>query len=595
MIAFRSLQWRLVLFIFIIAICIVLTIGIILSEKIDEFYYNQFIEDLKGGISKYIVNISDDVTLDELYDRFQNNYLNALRLASENKSFTIIHGATNHILSNDINFLQGDDTEFLNEVLSSRNYVLALAEKKGDEKITRSINGRDYYDYAVLSKGYVFYFRYYKDEWILMINELTRILVSTLIVSLAISLLLGILLSKYITQPINSIMRKAESIAYGNFGRLLPVISNDEIGRLTNVFNDMSSSLKEKLDTIASEKNKVETILNFMSEGVIAYDMEGKILHINPAAKEIINNQNSYINIKSLIKYFDIGLTIEDITDEKSINYEKNVHIDDKTYRMYFVVFKNEYKLPEGIIVVLVDLTKQTMLDDMRKDFVANVSHELKTPLSSIKMYTETLLAGVDDKEIESRYLNVINSEADRMTRLVRDLLLLSRFDNKKLTLEISKVNILKLIDSCVGQLKPEADKKEHEIEVNVSSDLPFIEGDYYRLEQVMINVLSNAVKYTPQKGKILVYSKEIGENVLIKVTDNGIGIPKKDLPRIFERFHRVDKARSRDQGGTGLGLSIAKEIIDAHYGEIEIVSIVNKGTEVRIALPIYKKSGDMD
>ncbi|HBN84552.1 MAG TPA: hypothetical protein DDZ89_11975 [Clostridiales bacterium] len=593
--SFHSIQWRLVIFIFIIAICIILTVGVILDDKIDDFYYTQFVQDLEEGFSVHIVNLSDSISLEELYDRFTDTYIHALRLYSENKSFTIVDVQTNQIRSNDIHYLEGGETEFIHDLFLSGNFLAAMAGKKGDEKATRSIIGREYYDYAVNSKGTVYYFRYYKDEWKLMINELTGILLSTLVISLAISMVLGFLLAKYITRPINSIMRKAESIAYGNFGRQLPVTSNDEIGRLTHVFNDMSASLKEKLDDIASEKNKVETILNFMSEGVIAYDMEGNILHVNPAAKKIVCDEKNCSNINSLIRFLNIDLKAEDIIQENEINYEENIHIDERTYRLYCVVFKNEYKVPEGIIVVLVDLTKQTMLDEMRKEFVANVSHELKTPLSSIKMYAETLLSGVDDPGLTQRYLQVIDGEADRMTRMVKDLLLLSRFDNKKLTLEISKVNMLKLIDDCMEQLKSEADKKNQTIELNISDDLPFIEGDVYRLEQVLVNIVNNAIKYTPQDGKILIYSKALEDNILVKVTDNGIGIPKNDLPLIFERFHRVDKARSRDMGGTGLGLSIAKEIIDAHSGKIEIASVLNKGTEVRITLPIKRRDGEVE
>lgn len=593
--SFHSIQWRLVIFIFIIAICIILTVGVILNDKIDDLYYTQFVQDLEEGFAVHIVNLSDSISLEELYDRFIDTYIHALRLYSENKSFTIVDNQTNQIRSNDIHYLEGGDTEFLHDLFLSGNFLAAMAGKKGDEKATRMDNGKEYYDYAVKSKGIVYYFRYYKDEWKLMINDLTGILISTLVISLIISMILGFFLAKYITRPINSIMRKAESIAYGNFGRQLPVTSSDEIGRLTHVFNDMSASLKEKLDTIASEKNKVETILNFMSEGVIAYDMQGNILHVNPSAKKIVCSEENCSSLGALIQFLDIDLKTEDVLNENKINYEKNIHIDERTYRLYCVVFKNEYKIPEGIIVVLVDLTKQTMLDEMRKEFVANVSHELKTPLSSVKMYAETLLSGVDDPRIIQKYIQVIDSEADRMTRMVKDLLLLSRFDNKKLTLEISKVNLLKLIADCIEQLKPESDKKDQTIEMNTSDDLPFIEGDVYRLEQVLVNIVSNAIKYTSQGGKILIYSRALEDCIIVKVTDNGIGIPKNDLPMIFERFHRVDKARSRDLGGTGLGLAITKEIVEAHHGKIEIASVLNKGTEVRITLPIKRRDGDLE
>lgn len=591
--AFHSIQWRLIIFIFIIAICIILTVGVILNEKIDDFYYRQFVEDLEEGFSLHIVNLSDTITLDELYDRFTDTYIHALRLYSENKSFTIVDHLTNQIRSNDIHYLEGGETEFIHDLFLSGNFLAAMAGKKGGEKVTRSYNGREYYDYAFNSKGVVYYFRYYKDEWKLMINDLTDILLSTLVFSLVISMVLGFFMAQYITRPINSIMRKAESIAYGNFGRQLPVTSNDEIGRLTHVFNDMSASLKEKLDTIASEKSKVETILNFMSEGVIAYDMNGNILHINPAAKKIVCSEENCSNLGALIQFLNIDLKTEDVLNEKENKYENNIHLDERTYRLYCAVFKNEYKIPEGIIVVLVDLTKQNMLDEMRKEFVANVSHELKTPLSSIKMCAETLLSGVDDPISMEKYLHMIDGEADRMTRMVKDLLLLSRFDNKKMTLEISKVNILKLIDDSIQQLKPEIDKKNQTVEMSTFDDLPFIEGDGYRLEQVLVNIIGNAVKYTSHGGKIMIRSEALEDSIILKVIDNGIGIPKKDLPLIFERFHRVDKARSRDMGGTGLGLSISKEIVEAHKGKIEISSVLNQGTEVRITLPIKRSDGD--
>jgi two-component system sensor histidine kinase VicK len=593
--AFHSIQWRLVVFIFIIAICIILTIGVILNNRIDDFYYTQFVEDIEEGFSEHLVNLSDSITLDELYDRFNDTYIHALRLYNENKSFTLVDVKTNRVRSNDPHFLQIDETEFINSLFLSDNFMAAMAGENGNKKLTGSDNNREFYDYAINRRGVVYYFRYYKDEWKLMINDLTGILVSTLVVSLAVSLLLGFLLAKYITRPINSIMRKAESIAYGNFGRQLPVASNDEIGRLTHVFNDMSASLKEKLDTIAREKNKVETIFNFMSEGVLAFDMEGQIMHVNPAAREIICDEKYCCNLKALIDFLEISIKPEDILNETVTNYEKNVHIDDKTYRLNFVVFKNEYKNPEGIIVVLVDLTKQTMLDEMRKEFVANVSHELKTPLSSVKMYTETLLAGVDDPALTEKYLRVIDNEADRMTRMVKDLLLLSRFDYKKLTLDYAKVNLIKLINDCVEHLRQEAIKKGLTIEADSSPDLPFIEGDPFRLEQVLVNIIGNAVKYTPSGGYVKVITRALENDVMIKVIDNGIGIPKKDLPRVFDRFHRVDKARSRDLGGSGLGLSIAKEIVDAHGGKIDISSVVNKGTEVRIILPIERSEGEKE
>ena len=226
----------------------------------------------------------------------------------------------------------------------------------------------------------------------------------------------------------------------------------------------------------------------------------------------------------------------------------------------------------------------------MRKEFVANVSHELRTPLTSIKSYTETLLDGdIDDRELSVKFLKVINSEADRMTRLVKDLLQLSRLDNKQMKWNMKEISIVNLVKYTVNKMQIEAKNKGHTLVCHVIGDIPDIIGDKDRLEQVIVNIISNAIKYTQEDGNISVYIGKNYSEVYVKVTDNGVGIPEEDLPRIFERFYRVDKARSREMGGTGLGLSIAREIVEAHGGNISINSEYGKGTEVLIKIPFVK------
>jgi len=238
--------------------------------------------------------------------------------------------------------------------------------------------------------------------------------------------------------------------------------------------------------------------------------------------------------------------------------------------------------------MILQDITKQQKLDDMRKEFVANVSHELRTPLTSVKSYSETLLDGaMEDPQICKEFLSVINSEADRMTRLVKDLLQLSKQDNRQMQYNMQEIDFVELVKNCAERIKLSAQEKSQVIETFVIGQVPPIMADRDRLEQLMINIIGNAIKYTPDEGKITIYIGIMYNQVYVKVVDTGIGIPEKDLERIFERFYRVDKARSRQMGGTGLGLSIAKEIVEAHGGTITAASEIDKGTEITVKLPV--------
>ncbi len=383
-------------------------------------------------------------------------------------------------------------------------------------------------------------------------------------------------------------MHKAEKVAEGDFGEQLTVKSEDEIGNLTRTFNYMASELKKTLSEISSEKNKVETILNYMADGVIAFDLNGMVIHANPAVKKLLGDDVVNKPFKEFAIKVGLDVRIEDIVYfEESPVRESDTIINDMYVKVYFAVFTDTNKKPEGIIVVLHDVTEQQKLDSMRREFVANVSHELRTPITSIKSYTETLLDGaMEDPETSKRFLSVIDSEADRMTRLVKDLLQLSRLDNQQMNWKMEKVFLDTIVKTIVERMQIEAQRKHQKLESYVIGDIPAINADKDRLEQVIVNLISNAIKYTPEHGEITVYVGIIYNDIYVKVTDTGIGIPKESLPRVFERFYRVDKARSRDMGGTGLGLSIAKEIVQAHGGTISISSEMGKGTEVTVKLP---------
>ncbi len=592
----KSLQWRLV-FIFITMIIVLMSVVyVILNRQVESWYYDRFKSSIERGLRQEW-DISENPTQEELLDYLkEQNYAKVLFLISDEKPYTIYNYVTHEVIyTSDIRYDITDEQQksrLRSEIESSPNTIAARVNQIdgiGGEKNLVRLNDTAFFDFAVRKGDFILYFRNYRDEWLSIIRNFNDIIISSVFFASIASLIIGYMLSKTITVPIENLMRKAERIASGNFDQMLPVKSEDEIGKLTRTFNYMASELKKTLTEISSEKSKIETILNCMTDGVIAFDISGKIIHINPAAKRILGQKEYSKSFNEFSKEYRLGVLLEDFLYlDSATGKECDISVDDKYLRVYFEVFTDENKKPEGIIVVIHDITEQERLDKMRREFVANVSHELRTPLTSIKSYSETLLDGaLDDRETAENFLKVIDSEAERMTRLVKDLLQLSSLDNKQLTWDIRQFSFVELVKGCIEKMKFEALNKSQELECYVIGELPVIKADRDKIEQVVLNILSNAIKYTPEKGKITVYMGRIYREVYVKVVDTGIGIPKEDISRICERFYRVDKARSREMGGTGLGLSIVKEIVEAHGGSILINSELGKGTEVTVKLPI--------
>ena len=338
------------------------------------------------------------------------------------------------------------------------------------------------------------------------------------------------------------------------------------------------------------KKNEFETILLHMTDGVIAFDMNGEIIHINPAAKTLLGLTDKEDTFEKMFKKLNIDVNLEKIIYlENWTSSEQKVEVGNKAVNLFFAPFQDENDKPTGVMVVIQDITEHVKLDNMRREFVADVSHELKTPITSIMGYADTLLEEEYDRETQSKFLSVIASEARRMAKLVTDLLTLSRYDNNKIKKEVTQFDLGDLTKECQEKLKFEIEKKHHNVECFVTANVPPVQADKDGIERVILNIISNAIKYTPENGTIKVYVGFVYNDAYIKIIDNGIGIPEKDLSRIFERFYRVDKARSREFGGTGLGLSIAQEILTKNNGSIDIKSEVGKGTEVVIRIPVIK------
>lgn len=400
-------------------------------------------------------------------------------------------------------------------------------------------------------------------------------------------ILVGIFVSKVIIAPISSLIKSAEQatkterVKYLGDGK-----RKNEINDLVSAFDNMNNELKENLNEATRQKKQMETILLHMTDGIIAFNIEGDIIHINPAAKTFLNVDKESTFDEIFDKY-NVDINLEKIIYlENWTSSEQKINVEDRTINLFFAPYKNENDRPAGVIVVIQDITEHVRLDSMRKRFVADVSHELKTPITSIMGYADTLLENEIDREISNKFLERISTEAQRMANLVSDLLTLSRYDTSKAIAEKTEFDLGELVKYTFEGLDLEMKKKSQSGECFVTSDVPLVYADKSGIERVVLNILTNAIKYTPENGNVKVYVGCVYNDAYIKIIDTGIGIPKDDLDKIFERFYRVDKARTREMGGTGLGLSIAKEILDRNGGMIDIKSEVGKGTEVVIRIP---------
>ncbi len=592
---FRSIQWKIVIIYFLLVFLAMEIIGLYIINELEQYHKNNLTKSLDETANFLEFQIEEKSLMEapDIQKIVERWFLGSLE--SQIREVYILNAERDVIAST----VKEAVNRPVGEVLNFDPPCVLLASftgKKGTD-IVENDRGEAYLmDYAFPiqnSSGKVekiIYLRAKMEQINDTLSEAKNILTYATLIALIITVFLGSLLARSITSPIKEVTSKAKRMAEGDFDHRLGVKSNDEIGQLTQMFNYMAGQLKDTLGEIASEKGKMEAILTYLTDGVIAVNDRGDIIHANPSALRFLGIENENlldIKLDQLFSRTGIDMAFEDLKAYEAIK-DKIVQVKDVVIRVEVAPFKNEEKEIMGYIIVFQDITEQHKLETMQKEFVANVSHELRTPLTSIRSYIETLLEGVpeEEKELSRDFLRVINSEAVRMTRLVKDLLQLSKLDYQQTEWNESRFDLEEMVEQVVKKLEITAKEKNQTIAIEKLSPLPVFIGDKDRIEQVILNILSNAIKYTPDNGSIKVVMDYVGGNIRIIVEDNGIGIPEDDLPRIFERFYRVDKARSRELGGTGLGLSIAKQIIEAHNGNISISSVQGEGTTVTIQFP---------
>lgn len=579
-----SVQWKIVAMFLLVVLSIIMVFGIVMKDKISEFYLNRFQEEISLAFSSELTEqlLEAEKTEQSLENvkTLLNTYSGRIGINS-NRNYYILD-------INNAESLYNSDNSLV-PIQKTENIISAMSGKIGNK-----VNSDDeFMDFAFPTQKYIIYVRDSKTE-VLDISQSMMILVTqALFIGILIAICLGYLMSKTITRPIKNITKKAEALAKGRFDTKIDVNSRDEIGKLAKAFNYMSAVIKSSMEEIDQEKIKLETVLRNMNDGVIAFDINQHIMFINPEAKSMLKISDDEVNDIVFDEYFnkyDVAICLAEILYLD--NYEtvsKNIDVNGQYFKAYFASFKVDDEKTDGVVVVIQDVTESERLEISRREFVANVSHELRTPLTTIKTYAETLSDSSENPD-ERKFLNVIIREVDRMTRIVKELLTLSSFDSNKLTIMKTEFALENLVSDVVTKMKFQAENDKLTLSYAPLVKCPTICADIDRIEQVITNIISNSIKYTAEGGKIEVFTGYIYNEAYIKIKDNGVGIPEKDLPRIFERFYRVDKARSREKGGTGLGLAIAYEIIKLHGGNIVINSTYGEGTEVIIKLPVTVK-----
>ena len=590
---FRSLHMKLMLILLLLITSLMAVVGAFLTTSVSSFYIDTFYQQMNDvfgeGNGDFMATLRSNAALPDGAEQIRllvDARAGELGIDYRTRNYFVLDGETGEFLagSTDAAELPREQTANL---LTARN---AVAQGDGTLVGDESDITAGFMDVAIPilagDNTFIIYMLDNKDTVSGLNSQLFLIIMQALIIGLLISVLLSFLLSKTMVGPIEKLTASVEKVAAGDFDSKLPVESTDEIGILTGTFNEMAGILESTLAAVENERNKLDTLFLHMTDGVVAFDHQGTLIHCNPAATAML--QRTVPADSTYDQLFGSVYPFQEMLALQRPNYaEGEMVVGDRTLELYLAPFSDQAS--GGVLIVLHDITEQHRNEERRKEFVANVSHELRTPLTNVRSYAETLRDSGGDipRETEDNFLDIIINETDRMTHIVQDLLTLSRLDSGNTELVLSRFPFAEAIETVARANALEAKRHGHELTCGPLEDLPLIVGDRSRLEQVMTNILGNAIKYTPDGGHIRISAGSTDSEVWMEVCDDGIGIPEKDQDRIFDRFYRVDKARSRESGGTGLGLSIAKEIVQRHHGNIALAPHQGPGTTVRLTLPI--------
>ncbi len=574
----------LLIFSLMAVVCAFLIRGVV-GFYLGEFYQNmqdvfsvqEFADDLRDAADEEGASRIDDIL---------SGWSGLLGIDGVNRNYYVLDGKNAQVLGG------SDGTT---EIAVTPNVLTALNGREG----YASNSSASYMDVALPISGdmgeYIIYIRDNKQTVHDLNTELFTIIMEALVVGLVISVLLSFLLSKTMIIPIQNLTRGANRVAEGDFSQKIDVHTRDEIGVLTESFNHMAWQLEDTLEAIEGERNKLSTVFLHMTDGIVAFNHDGVKIHYNPAAEALlgVSLEDADLDYSVIFGSIEDKETVLALKGPTVIRAERE--IKDKTLEMILAPFVGSEGGQNGILALIHDVTQQRKSEQMHREFVANVSHELRTPITNIRSYAETLEDVGEDMPPENRehFLRVILNESDRMVKIVQDLLMLSKFDAGDNDMRFENFDIAHSTRNICEALQLNVEKRNMSLMVETPESAVICSGDRARLEQVIVNIITNAIRYTPDGGEIDVKVGGSDNHVWVSVKDTGIGIPKEQLPHIFDRFYRVDRARSRALGGSGLGLSIAKEIVVKHDGEISIDSEPGNGTKVLVRLPREQSGGE--
>lgn len=577
----RSLRMKLVLIMVLLILALMTVVGSFLINGVRNYYIDAFYEQMERTFSEpFLLQLQQTAEAENAPDQLKEQVMAQpdLGIDISNRNVYILDEIGGLLTSSDQNATTVSVTANL---LTAMNGAVGQSSSITDSFMDLAI------PLDTETSHYIIYVVDNQSTINALTGQVMMIILRSLAMGLIICVILAFILAQIMITPLQALTKGTRQVAAGDFSQKLEVTSRDEIGVLTRNFNNMSQVLQNTLSEVESERDKLSTLFLHMTDGVVAFGPNGMVIQYNPASVHMLGRTlDATVTFQEL---FSQEASFEELLALQRPQYlEAQKRAGSRELELFMTPFAAE-QTPYGALVVIHDVTEQRKNEQMRREFVANVSHELRTPLTNIRSYAETIMDSGDEMPpaLRGNFLGVIVSEADRMTRIVQDLLTLSKFDYGKMEMNIARFPFAKAVSGVYEAVVLDAQNHGHQLTLHLPDHLPEVDGDRERIEQVIMNIVSNAIKYTPDGGKIDMTAGVSGQQVFVRIADNGIGIPEKDLPRLFERFYRVDKARSRASGGTGLGLSIAKEILNQHHGDITIDSVYGKGTTVTITLPI--------
>ncbi|WP_144552682.1 cell wall metabolism sensor histidine kinase WalK [Peribacillus simplex] len=601
---FRSIHFKFVLIYVLLIFVAMQIIGVYFVGELEENLVGNFTKSIKGHVNLLTYSIGEemekergeeDPTLEEAIDTIlkdrdnSSNDISEVRVIDTRSRRVIGTSApgnqdivgkktTEVLIKNTLIYGKEDNDIFRDKKTGRRLWVLSTPIEANEEVIGAV--------YVIAEMENVFE----------QMDEINSIFMTGTAIALVITAILGILLARTITRPMSDMRKQALVMAKGNFSRKVRVYGDDEIGQLAVTFNNLTKKLQESQSSTEGERRKLSSVLANMTDGVISTDRRGRVNLINEPAAQLLDVSSETVMNQPIIEVLGLEeeYKFEDLLEEREsviLDYSKKNR--PFILRGNFSVIQKETGFVNGLITVLHDITEQEKIESERREFVANVSHELRTPLTTMRSYLEALAEGAwKDEEIAPSFLSVTQNETERMIRLVNDLLQLSKMDSKDYRLKTGWVNFNKFYDHIIDRF--EMTKND---DITFKRDLPkeayFVDIDEDKITQVLYNVISNSLKYSPEGGQVTFRVRASDGFIIVSITDQGVGIPKNVIDKIFDRFYRVDKARARNLGGTGLGLAIAKEMVVAHGGKIWAESVDGKGTTVFFTLPYEQEEED--